>query len=57
MDLSGSVVVSSYPAVELIDKAIGSEFSSCFSCFIPLAKERLSEVGNWAWREIGERGS
>jgi hypothetical protein len=29
---------------ELIDKAIGSEFSSCFSCFIPLAKERLSEV-------------
>jgi hypothetical protein len=28
---------------ELIDKAIGSEFSSCFSCFIPLAKERLSE--------------
>ena len=57
MYLSGSVVVSSYPAVELIDKAIGSEFSSCFSCFIPLAKERLSEVGNWAWREIGERGS
>ena len=37
-------------AAELVDKAVGSDFSSCFSCFIPLTRQRLSEVsGEEGW--------